>query len=103
LLVYRLCLKNKQFKIELERKLDAQTKAKNHYKEQFTKSLQELALLKKREEANARALLKKQQAELDHLRLRYMAAEESEQIKSDEKQLNAFKNELEKYIKLLTA
>jgi centrosomal protein CEP120 len=55
--------------------LDAQTRAKNHYKEQFTKTLEELALLKKREEASARALLKKQQMELDHLRMRYLSGE----------------------------
>lgn len=65
-------------KIELERKLDAQTKAKIHYKEQFMKTLQELSILKKREEANARILLKKQQKELDHLKKRYLADDESE-------------------------
>lgn len=85
-----------KIKIELERKLDAMTKAKNYYKDQFTKSLQELAAIKKREEANARSLLKKQQTELDHLRLKFMANEENELLKSDEKQLQSLKNELEK-------
>ena len=83
-------------KIELERKLDSITKARNHYKEQWTKAMQEISGLKKREEANAKAFLKKQQSELEHLRMRYLAAEENELIKSDEKQLQSLKQELEK-------
>ena len=83
-------------KIELERKLDAMSKAKNHYKEQWSKALLEMANIKKREEMAAKANLKKQQMELEHLRLRYLAAEENELIKTDEKQLQSLKNELEK-------
>ena len=83
-------------KIELERKLDAMSKAKNHYKEQWSKALLEMANIKKREEMAAKASLKKQQMELEHLRLRYLAAEENELIKTDEKQLQSLKNELEK-------
>jgi len=55
-------------------------KAKNHYKEQLTRALQEIALMKKKEEENAKAQLKKQQQELEHLRLRYLAAEENELV-----------------------
>jgi centrosomal protein CEP120 len=58
--------------------------------------MQEINSLKRREEANAKALLKKQQSELEHLRMRYLAAEENELIKSDEKQLQSLKLELEK-------
>lgn len=83
-------------KIELERKLDSAAKARNHYKEQWTKAMQEISSLKKREEANAKAFLKKQQSELEHLRMRYLAAEENELIKSDEKQLHSLKQELER-------
>jgi len=83
-------------KLELERKLDAMVKAKNHYKEQWTKALTEIGNMKKKEEASAKAALKKQQMELEHLRLRYLAAEESEIVKSDERQLQSLKNELEK-------
>lgn len=84
-------------KIELERKLDSITKARNHYKEQWTKAMQEISNTKRREEANAKVSLKKQQSELEHLRMRYLAAEENELIKSDEKQLQSLKLELEKY------
>ena len=80
----------------MERKLDAITKARNHYKDQLTKAMQEINTLKRREEANAKSLLKKQQSELEHLRMRYLAAEENELIKSDEKQLQSLKLELEK-------
>ena len=55
-------------------------KAKNHYKEQWTRALQEIALIKKKEEENAKAQLKKQQQELEHLRLRYLAAEENDLV-----------------------
>ena len=58
--------------------------------------MQEINGLKRKEDANAKALLKKQQSELEHLRMRYLAAEENELIKSDEKQLQSLKLELEK-------
>ena len=83
-------------RLEVERKLDAMTKARNHYKEQWSKALLEIGNIKKKEEAGAKAALKKQQMELEHLRLRYLAAEENELIKSDEKQLASLKNELER-------
>lgn len=44
------------------------------------KTLQELALLKKREEANARALLRKQQIELEQLKMRYLGDDEIENV-----------------------
>lgn len=34
--------------MEMERKLDAMTKAKNHYREQWTRALQEIAIIKKK-------------------------------------------------------
>ncbi len=83
-------------RVELERKLDSMSKAKNHYKEQWTRALQEIALMKKREEANAKNLLKKQQQELEHLRMRYLAAEENELIKSDHKSFENLRSELDR-------
>ncbi len=83
-------------KIETERKLVEMTKAKNHYKDQWARALQEISAIKKKEEANAKAMLKKQQLELDHLRLRYLAAEEKELLKTDGSQLQSLKSELEK-------
>ncbi|XP_050842896.1 centrosomal protein of 120 kDa isoform X3 [Serinus canaria] len=81
-------------KVELERKLESTTKSKLHYKQQWTRALKELARLKQREQENAMAHLKKQQQELEHMRLRYLAAEEKELGKTDRQELEDIKNEL---------
>ena len=62
----------------MERKLDAVTKSKIHYKQQWGKALRELAKIKQNEQLAAKARLKKQERELEHMRLRYLAAEEKE-------------------------
>ncbi|XP_077027590.1 centrosomal protein of 120 kDa isoform X3 [Agelaius phoeniceus] len=81
-------------KVELERKLESATKSKLHYKQQWTRALKELARLKQREQENAMAHLKKQQQELEHMRLRYLAAEEKELEKTDRQELEDIRNEL---------
>lgn len=81
-------------KVELERKLDAVSKSKVHYKQQWGRALKELARLKQKEQTAAKAELKRQQQELEHMRLRYLAAEEKEVVKSDKKELEEIKNEL---------
>ncbi|XP_010157510.1 PREDICTED: centrosomal protein of 120 kDa [Eurypyga helias] len=81
-------------KVELERKLESATKSKLHYKQQWTRALKELARFKQREQENAMAHLKKQQQELEHLRLRYLAAEEKELGKTDRQELEDIRNEL---------
>ncbi|NXB97625.1 CE120 protein, partial [Orthonyx spaldingii] len=81
-------------KVELERKLESATKSKLHYKQQWTRALKELARLKQREQENAMAHLKKQQQELEHMRLRYLAAEEKQLGKTDQQELEDIRNEL---------
>ncbi|XP_032839959.2 centrosomal protein of 120 kDa isoform X4 [Tyto alba] len=81
-------------KVELERKLESATKSKLHYKQQWTRALKELARLKQREQENAMAHLKKQQQELEHMRLRYLAAEEKELGKTERQELEDIRNEL---------
>lgn len=81
-------------KVELERKLDAVTKSKIHYKQQWGKALRELANMKQKEQIVAKAQLKKQQQELEHMRLRYLAAEEKEVVNSERRELEEIKNEL---------
>ncbi|XP_010177160.1 PREDICTED: centrosomal protein of 120 kDa-like, partial [Mesitornis unicolor] len=81
-------------KVELERKLESATKSKLHYKQQWTRALKELARLKQREQENAMAHLKKQQQELDHMRLCYLAAEERELGKTDRQELEDIRIEL---------
>ncbi|XP_057289267.1 centrosomal protein of 120 kDa isoform X3 [Pezoporus wallicus] len=83
-----------QQQVELERKLESATKSKLHYKQQWTRALKELARLKQREQENAMAYLKKQQQELEHMRLRYLAAEEKELGKPDRQELEDIRNEL---------
>ncbi|XP_070791797.1 centrosomal protein of 120 kDa isoform X2 [Pituophis catenifer annectens] len=79
---------------DLERKLESATKAKLHYKQQWARALKELARLKQREQENAMARLKKQQQELEHMRLRYLAAEEKELGKTQRQELEDIRNEL---------
>ena len=72
------------------------TKSKIHYKQQWGKALKELARLKQKEQAQAKAHLQRQQQELEHMRLRYLAAEEKEVVSSDKQELEDIKNELNK-------
>ncbi|XP_066567429.1 centrosomal protein of 120 kDa [Amia ocellicauda] len=81
-------------KVELERKLESATKSKLHYKQQWGRALKELARLKQREQESAMARLKKQQQELEHMRLRYLAAEEKEVVKTEKQELEEIRNEL---------
>merc|ERR1712096_257779 len=55
-------------KSELERKLESVNKSKLHYKQQWGRTLRELALMKKREQEHARANLRYQQQELEMLK-----------------------------------
>ncbi|KAM4810471.1 centrosomal protein of 120 kDa [Rhinophrynus dorsalis] len=81
-------------KVELERKLESATKSKLHYKQQWGRALKELARLKQREQENAMARLRKQQQELEHMRLRYLAAEEKDVVKTERHELEEIRNEL---------
>ncbi|CAF4712271.1 unnamed protein product, partial [Rotaria socialis] len=83
-------------KNELQRKLDASVISGERYKQQWLKALKEYQRLKQREQDQSKFQLQKQQQELEHMRLRYLAAEESEIMKSDHKQLENIKNELNK-------
>uniref|UniRef100_A0A3Q1JN78 C2 domain-containing protein n=1 Tax=Anabas testudineus TaxID=64144 RepID=A0A3Q1JN78_ANATE len=81
-------------KVELERKLESTTKSKLHYKQQWGRALKELARFKQREQENAMNRLKKQQAELEAMRLRYLATEEKEVVRQDRQELDDIRNEL---------
>ncbi|XP_033622261.1 centrosomal protein of 120 kDa isoform X4 [Fukomys damarensis] len=81
-------------KVELERKLESATKSKLHYKQQWGRALKELARLKQREQESQMARLKKQQEELEQMRLRYLAAEEKDTVKTEQQELLDIRNEL---------
>ena len=74
--------------------MDAVTKSKVHYKQQWGRALKELARLKQKEQATAKASLKRQQQELEHLRLRYLAAEEQDVVRAEKQQLHDIKQEI---------
>ncbi|XP_070690215.1 centrosomal protein of 120 kDa [Pempheris klunzingeri] len=81
-------------KVELERKLESTTKSKLHYKQQWGRALKELARFKQREQENAMTRLKKQQAELEAMRVRYLATEQKEAVQQDKQELDDIRNEL---------
>ncbi|KAM8960777.1 centrosomal protein of 120 kDa [Pelodytes ibericus] len=83
-------------KVELERKLESAIKSKLHYKQQWGRALKELARIKQREQENAMSRLKKQQEELEHMRLRYLAAEEKDVVKTERLELEEIRNELDR-------
>jgi len=62
----------------LVRKIEAVTKSKIHYKQQWGRALRELARIKVNEQEEAKTRLKRQQQELDHMKLRYLAVEEKQ-------------------------
>ncbi|KAM3868426.1 centrosomal protein of 120 kDa [Diretmus argenteus] len=80
--------------VELERKLESTTKSKLHYKQQWGRALKELARFKQREQENAMNRLKKQQAELEAMRLRYLANEEKDTVRTERQELDSIRNEL---------
>ncbi|XP_061585706.1 centrosomal protein of 120 kDa-like [Cololabis saira] len=81
-------------KVELERKLESTTKSKLHYKQQWGRALKELARFKQREQENAVIRLKKQQAELEAMRLRYLATQEKEAVQQDRRELDGIRDQI---------
>lgn len=56
------------------------------------------SFLSKREQESQMARLKKQQEELEQMRLRYLAAEEKEMVKTEQQELLDIRNELNRYL-----
>ena len=79
---------------ELERKLTSLTKSKQHYKEQWSKALSELASNRQREQAVARNKLLTQQQELEALRVQYF---QQEQQNSFRQQISEVKKDVNRY------
>ena len=81
--------------MELERKLASVSKSKQHYKEQWSKALSELALSQQREQATARDKLLTQQQELEAMRAQYFQQEQQNHLKQ---QLSQVKKDVDKYV-----
>ncbi|XP_065671488.1 centrosomal protein of 120 kDa isoform X3 [Hydra vulgaris] len=88
-------------KNELERKIEAVSKSKVHYKQQWGRALRELARLKTGEQEAAKVRLKRQHDELEHMKLRYLAAEENKVIGKERQELNLAKVEITKKLEEL--
>ena len=77
----------------MERKLSAMTKSKQHYKEQWSKALSELAMCRQKEQAAARERLLAQQQELEVMRAQYLHHEQQNSLKQ---QINQVRDEVER-------
>lgn len=61
------------------------------------KYIQSYFVFVQREQENAMTRLKKQQAELEAMRLRYLATEEKEAVRQDRQELDDIRNELNRW------
>ena len=86
--------------VELEKKLLIATKEKAQYRRQLEKALSKIAEMQKKEKSAAKAQLLREKRELDHMRLRYLAAEEKKVITTERKELDVLKNELSELVVL---
>ena len=84
--------------VELEKKFEVATKEKAQYRQQLEKALSKIAEMQKKEKSAAKAQLLKEKRELDHMRLRYLAAEEKKVITTERKELDELKNELSQLV-----
>ncbi|PAA77995.1 hypothetical protein BOX15_Mlig011890g3 [Macrostomum lignano] len=82
-------------KSELERRLEQAQRAKQQYKQQLGRCLKELAASRQREQAAQSAALQRQQTELEHMRLRYLAAEEQDLVRKERGELKRAKEGLD--------
>ncbi len=81
--------------VELERKVVSLSKSKQHYKEQWSKALSELAVSRQRDQAAARNQLQTQQQELEAMRVQYFQQEQQNSLKL---QLSQIKKDVNTYV-----
>lgn len=91
-----ICFYGKFKQAELERKINALTKSKIHYKQQYGRCLKELARLKQAMQAEAQVQLQKQQQELEQMKLQLIASEQKESIKGHQQMLHEIKEDLQR-------
>jgi len=80
--------------VELEKKLDGVAREKEQYRQHLEKALAKIAAVEAREKSAAKAQLVKEKREVEHMRLRYLAAEEKNVITAERRELVELKNEL---------
>jgi centrosomal protein CEP120 len=79
---------------ELERHLAHTRKAKAQYKQEWTKALQTLSRQREKEQLSAKEHLRREQRELEHMRLQYLAQEERQLASNERSQLEALKRQV---------
>ena len=67
-------------KAEFEKRIDTLSKAKTHYKQQWSRAIKELSLAKEREQESALARVKRQQEELEQMRIKYITNQEQKHL-----------------------
>eukprot|EP00041_Stephanoeca_diplocostata_P017701 m.362838 g.362838 ORF g.362838 m.362838 type:complete len:288 (+) comp20790_c0_seq3:202-1065(+) len=80
--------------LDLSRRLDSTTQGKQRYKLQWSKALAEISALKKQYMQTNKDVLRREQKELRHLRLQYLAREEHDILHGDRSELHAIRDEL---------
>jgi len=86
---------------ELEKKLDAATKENAQYQQQLEMAFAKIAAAQVKERSAAKVQLLKEKRELEHMRLRYLAAEEKKVMTAERKELDELKTELTRSAVLL--
>ena len=82
--------------LQTERKLDLAEQAKAKYKSQWSRALTEIAALRKRQQLVAKDTIRREQKELRHMRMQYLAREEQELADAEKVELTLIKDELGK-------
>ncbi|CAG5086327.1 Oidioi.mRNA.OKI2018_I69.PAR.g11177.t1.cds [Oikopleura dioica] len=80
-------------KNELEKRIDSLSKAKQHYKLQWSRAIKEVATMKEREIESAEVKLRRKQEEMEEMRARYQAAQDHQEMIAERDTIRAMKNE----------
>jgi len=89
------------YQVDLEKKLDTAIREKGKYRQHLEKALEKIAATHQKEQSAVKAHLLKEKRELEHMRLRYMAADEKKVISSEQRELEDLKNELSQLVLFL--
>ena len=84
--------------VELERKVETLTSSKAHYKQEWGRALKELFKLKQAVQSRQEAEMRKQQQQLEHMRLVHLAAEERKVAHKEKDEIEELKLEISKLV-----
>ena len=84
--------------MDLERKVETLTSSKAHYKQEWGRALKELFKLKQAVQMRQEAEMRKQQQQLEHMRLVHLAAEERKVAHKEKDEIEELKMEISKCV-----